>query len=343
MGERRILQLVPRAGRGLFTAWSRFSFADFFDSYSAWRDTLIQDNSWRNAIGTLGSVLPTGGGLGSGPVWAIYIFNSIDTTSSTAQPVSVGLAHVGGTVNPVGGTATLGRYDTNSAVLSTTAPHELCFLTIKNRVFIAGATLTAGAKPTIVTKYPTATFYNWGIAEPVASLSYTAYTTSGLAAADYPALRLYYNPGGTGTGITTTINTTPIASAGAGSFDATGKWDGKTLLVNNGTETYRINTITSATAGSITTNATVSRGPDAAYEVHYGRLTWGEEPPQYAYAYYNPTTGHSSSRSPVLLLSEKNMSDVGVEITGIPLTNDPNYTHVILFRNDVTGGGDVLW
>ncbi|MGH9848058.1 MAG: hypothetical protein ACREEM_55955, partial [Blastocatellia bacterium] len=45
----------------------------------------------------------------------------------------------------------------------------------------------------------------------------------------------------------------------------------------------------------------------------------------------------------VLLLSEKNMSDVGVEITGIPLTNDPNYTHVILFRNDVTGGGDILW
>jgi hypothetical protein len=339
MGERKTFVLAPKAHRGLFTAWSRFSMGELIDSFSAWRDTIIRDNAWVGAYGHLQLTLATGGGLGTGPVWAIYFYNAIDTASSSALPVSVFLGHVGGTLVP-GGTAVLGRYDINAAILSTTAPHELSFLTIKNRCFVAGPTLTGGSVPTIITKYPTATSYPWGKAAPTAVLAYTPYT--GLSTGDHPEIKVYYRPATTGTGIQTTTGAVAIASAGAGSFITT-TWDGKTLLVNSGSETYTINAITSATAGTLTTNATQNRGPDAAYEVHYGRLRWGSEPPKYAYSYYNPVTGHSTSRSPVLRLSEQDMTDVGVELTNIPTTNDANYTRIILWRSEVNSGGSTLY
>jgi hypothetical protein len=344
MGDRKIKTLSPRTGRGLFSAWSRFSMGDFDDSFAAWRDVVIRDNAWQQINGTVGLGLATGGGLGTGPVWAIYYYNAIDTASSFATPTTVLIAHVGGTISPTGGTAVLGRYDTNAVILSTTRPHELNFLTIKNRLFIAGATLTGGAKPTIVTKYPSATQYDWGIPAPTAQLGHTPYT--GLLGGYNPSVSIFYNDGTTGDGIETdggaTINigSPSLVDTPPGSFDASGAWDGKTIIINATptTQTFKINTITDSENGTLTTNSFApAQGPDAIYEVHYGNLTWTTGPPKYAYSYYNPTTGHSSSISPVHSLSEQNMTDVSVEITDIPVTNDPNYTHVILWRTPTDG------
>lgn len=336
MPPTKTYSLAPRPGRGLFTAWSRFSMGDFEDSFSAWSKAVVRDNSWEVITDPLlsgGSPLASGGGLGTGPVWQIYYYNAINTASAAAAPTTAFLALVGGGTSPLGLTATLNRYDTNVPVLYTDSPHQLCFLTIKNRCFVAGTTLVLSSVPTILTQYPAATQYPWGIAEPTAQLSYSAYTgfTHDTTMA---GRRIYYNAGGGGTGI----------NGGAGVLAATspdnkfvvGTWDGKTLITNSGTETYKISSVT--TTANLTTTTNHIAFVNAPYEVHYGQLSWGEEPPKYAYSYYNPTTGHSSSISPVLRLSEQNMTDVGIEIAGIPTTGDTNYTHIILWRNDVNGG-----
>lgn len=337
MGEKKMKTLAPRPGRGLFTSWSRFSMGDFEDSFAGWRDVIIKDNAWRQIPGTVATTLPTGGGLGTGAVWGIYYYNAIDTANSAAIPSTTLIAQVGG------GPAIVGRYDTNTAILSTEFPFETNFKTIKNRLFIAGC-LSTGELPTIVTKYPSATQYDWGIPEPSAELAHTPYT--GLPAGNSPEVGIYINDGTTGDGVETdgTINlgspTIVDAPPGGLAPAVAGQWDGKTIIINNDpTMTYTINTIVDPENGTLTTTA-VAAGPDAPFEIHYGALSWsGTVQPKYAYSYYNPTTGHSSSISPVHVISEKDMTNVKVEITDIPLTNDPNYTHVILWRSPLEGGG----
>lgn len=87
-----------------------------------------------------------------------------------------------------------------------------------------------------------------------------------------------------------------------------------------------------------------------------GRLTWADTPPSYAYAWYDPVTGHVSNISPVFQPEATSQTDVGVAIpvgpgdisfpadtTHIPtpkfgLNPFPRWTHILFFRTLMNGG-----
>ena len=89
-----------------------------------------------------------------------------------------------------------------------------------------------------------------------------------------------------------------------------------------------------------------------------GRLTWASTPPSYAYAWYDPLTGHVSNISPVFSPDATTVTDVGVrvnvdvgnisypeETTSIPAVKTPGgsspfprWTHILFFRTLMNGG-----
>lgn len=64
---------------------------------------------------------------------------------------------------------------------------------------------------------------------------------------------------------------------------------------------------------------------------------------QYAVSYYNPTSGHVTNTSPLLLVNNgaPNNSNVSVTISGIKATNDTAYTRIILWRS-AAGGSNLF-
>lgn len=86
-----------------------------------------------------------------------------------------------------------------------------------------------------------------------------------------------------------------------------------------------------------------------------GRLTWADTPPSYAYAWYDPQTGHISNISPVFSPEATSVSDVGIQVnvdvgsisyppstSSIPryfLSDRPSrWTHILFFRTLMAGG-----
>lgn len=87
-----------------------------------------------------------------------------------------------------------------------------------------------------------------------------------------------------------------------------------------------------------------------------GRLTWDETPPSYAYAWYDPVSGHVSNISPVFSPDATSVTDVGiavpVDVGSISYPSDPTHvprnqgygnpfprwTHILFFRTLMSGG-----
>ena len=86
-----------------------------------------------------------------------------------------------------------------------------------------------------------------------------------------------------------------------------------------------------------------------------GMLTWGDTPPSYAYAWYDPTTGHISNISPIFGPTGTG-TEVGVQINvdvgqisyppnttlhpngGAATSPYPRFTHILFFRTLASGG-----
>lgn len=78
------------------------------------------------------------------------------------------------------------------------------------------------------------------------------------------------------------------------------------------------------------------------------RVSWGQQPPIYAYAYYDYETGHISNLSPLMYVKEKDLSNVDVDLNfdstmNPPLADQARFKHIIIFRNVLGGGGTAMF
>jgi len=73
-----------------------------------------------------------------------------------------------------------------------------------------------------------------------------------------------------------------------------------------------------------------------------GNLSWTGNGPRYAYAYYDPITGHISNISPYVQVTETNQSDVGIVLHDIPTTGDTRFTSIVIFRTILENGSYLL-
>lgn len=79
------------------------------------------------------------------------------------------------------------------------------------------------------------------------------------------------------------------------------------------------------------------------YTIYWGVADWADNPPQYRFSYYNPTSGHASNPSPVLQISEQNQEKRTPVIT-IPgsaentAAYNNGYTQIQLFRTALDSG-----
>jgi hypothetical protein len=330
----KVFNLTPKAKRGLITSKQYAALGEFTDSLSVANGIYSENDSWivQNVSGSLTF------GVGSSPTWAQHFYNAIDTTSATASPQTIWLTHLGSNTSYTG-SATLYRQDTAAAVtvngvnFTTTKPHDVFFLNVKNRCFVAGSALGASVVPTVITKYPSATSYPWGKGGAQTDLTYDAYTQATNA-----NTKVFYQAANGNA--TAGVNT--ITAAAGTPYTASPTWDGKTVIFDNGTggvDSYTISTSTT-TVLTLTANITGAGARNGKnVEVHFGELSWGTIPPSYAFAYYNPATGHISSINPILTLSDQSVSTVRVRLNGIAGTNDTtNYTRIVLFRTARDGG-----
>jgi hypothetical protein len=109
------------------------------------------------------------------------------------------------------------------------------------------------------------------------------------------------------------------------------------------------NNATKVWPGGTTNNSTIVNGLllDSG-----GRLTWADTPPSYAYAWYDPETGHVSNISPVFSPDATSETDVGIQVnvdqgsisyppstTIAPLIGGwKRWTHILFFRTLMAGG-----
>jgi hypothetical protein len=79
----------------------------------------------------------------------------------------------------------------------------------------------------------------------------------------------------------------------------------------------------------------------ATAQLFSGDVSWTGTGPQYAYAYYDPVTGHVSNISPVLQIAESGQSGVIVGLDDImpsATTDQDRFTEIIIFRTQLAGG-----
>ncbi len=110
------------------------------------------------------------------------------------------------------------------------------------------------------------------------------------------------------------------------------------LTGNHATDTYAVNG-TQLTLASAYQGGTVFQTATVTY--FNGALTWPGIGPQYAYAYYDPDTGHVSNVSPVLQVTEQDQLGQSIQLQTIQpsRTEDQDrFTKIIIFRTQVAGG-----
>jgi len=183
------------------------------------------------------------------------------------------------------------------------------------------------------------------------------------------------SPGGyvtsfsTGGSVTGTSGTNTITVNGF-LFPVNGDWNGLTIHTTDGgnaedlviqsytlgggntTVTTKTNLTHNHAAGTYTvigeelalttayTNATTL---SQTYTAGSGPLSWTGIGPQYAYAYYDPVTGHVSDVSPILQVTEQNQQGVNVNLTNIAKsvhTQDGyRFSQILIFRTLASQGG----
>jgi hypothetical protein len=97
---------------------------------------------------------------------------------------------------------------------------------------------------------------------------------------------------------------------------------------------------------SLASNYTGPTAQSQVYTVYSGVLSWTSRGPQYAYAYYDPITGHVSNVSPIELVTEENQIGVNITLSAIidsVVGDRARFTKIIIFRTIITGGGNTLF
>lgn len=110
---------------------------------------------------------------------------------------------------------------------------------------------------------------------------------------DGPAAAMTYSLGGsysTGT-LTATIGSPTLVGAGT-AWDFSGAWNNKYIDING--IRYQIGTVVDATHITLSENFKEATAAGLSYTVWGGVMDW-DNGPKYAWAFYNPTTGHCSN------------------------------------------------
>lgn len=123
-------------------------------------------------------------------------------------------------------------------------------------------------------------------------------------------------------------------------WDNSGAWNGKWIDING--IRYKISNVNTGAQIQLTEAfKEASAGPALTYTIYFGLMDWTVAP-RYAYAYFNPTTGHVSNASPVLQITEQNVVGQTPTITiagSAANTNAYNagYTQIKIFRPPQNG------
>ena len=98
-------------------------------------------------------------------------------------------------------------------------------------------------------------------------------------------------------------------------------------------------------SGEVLTFATAYQGATVLGTLrvfgYAGAMAWTDQGPQYAYAYYDPVTGHISNISPILQVTETAQPGVAIGLDGImpsPSTDQTRFTDIVIFRTQLAGG-----
>ena len=143
------------------------------------------------------------------------------------------------------------------------------------------------------------------------------------------------------TGTVSVTNGSPTVTSSVGANWTGGvAWVGKRIAING--NNYTISSIDTGGGGGVPQVLTLTEGFKEAtaagltYAIYVGAGDW-ENPPKYAFSYYNPTTGHVSNRSPIIEVTERDRvgRTITVTIAGAAENTtayNEGYTQIQLFR-----------
>ena len=300
------IDIVPRRGRAFTPSLAEPTIGEMWDSFIEFKHLYIHPGGWwqpRPNDLTLNS------GITITPR-AIFLFNKILDTSGV----------VGASIVIVGENSLIDGF--NNVLCSIAAPYEIYFESVKNRMYFAGA----NNPPKIWTGVAgSAGITSWGAAGPIGALAYQSFSV------ESPDTKVQV-------GVATVANGSSTVTKTSGTAFVTGSgWVGKTIKLDDGD--HAIQSVTSGTVLVLADTYSGSGTTGVAFQVHYGARTWTVAP-RYAYAYYNPTTGHITNVSPVLRLSEQAESNVAVYLSAIATNSTLNgygYTKIVIFRTAADG------
>lgn len=106
----------------------------------------------------------------------------------------------------------------------------------------------------------------------------------------------------TGTTVSATKGT-PIVNCTGASFVVGAPWVGKRMVIDG--RAYEIAAVGATNQLTLTEDFKEATGAGLSWAVYRGVGDW-DDGPWYAFAYYNPTTGHISNISPIQYVAEKN-------------------------------------
>lgn len=183
---------------------------------------------------------------------------------------------------------------------------------------LAGKTVTIEGTDYIVSSVDyhngTSSNYATGVGS-VASGSTTFTATNAWTAGDFNGLTIYKHTGNVKIGV--------IGSYSVSGTTTTVSLRGPAAATMSG-DTYWLGGDDTAGTGAQITLTTVYTGLTAwssGIDVRVGSQTWVGSGPQYAYCFYNPTTGHISNASPITSVTEQNQGNVNVHLTGFETTS----------------------
>jgi hypothetical protein len=142
----------------------------------------------------------------------------------------------------------------------------------------------------------------------------------------------------TGTTVSCTKGSAVVNCTGA-SFTTGTSWVGKRITIDG--RNYEIAAVGATNQLTLNEGFKEETSAGLSWRVYRGIGDW-EEGPQYAFAYYNPTTGHVSNISPILQVTEKKQVGRTVTVTiaasaAHQSAYQAGYTKIQLFRTPLNG------
>ena len=268
------------------------------------------------------------GAVAASPITALHEFERVHPTTGAVTYHIFGVINAGGFIYKWNGAAwaaeTLPVVDGVAKITSGAKP---VFCNFNNRCYFVN-----GVDEMIV--YDGTSWKLAGVIAPVAAATY--------APLNLPAQGIY------NTGTVSVVEGSPtVTGVVPAQWTTGGAWN--LFYIDIDGTRYQISTVaTQGDGAAIAPVLTLTEGYKGAtaspltYSIYTGLQSWGDNPPKYSWAYYNPTTGHVSNRAPITEITEKNIVNRTITLT-IAATQDhqdaygQGYTKIKIFRTASEG------